>query len=103
MSSSIKQIVKRDGTTVSYDPDRIATAIFKAAAAVGGSDRAEADRLSLMVERKLEASFGSGAIPSVEEIQDLVGGKVHLELWVKVREHWTEDAAFLREMGLMAE
>ena len=37
------------------------------------------------------------------EIQDLVGGKVHLELWVKVREHWTEDAAFLREMGLMAE
>ena len=37
------------------------------------------------------------------EIQDLVGGKVHLELWVKVREHWTEDAAFLRELGLMAE
>ncbi len=72
MSSAIKQIVKRDGTTVSYDPDRIATAIFKAAAAVGGSDRAEADRLSLLVERKLEANFGAGAIPSVEEIQDLV-------------------------------
>lgn len=72
MSSTIKQIVKRDGTTVSYDPDRIATAIFKAAAAVGGSDRAEADRLSLQVEKKLEANFGAGAIPSVEEIQDLV-------------------------------
>ena len=38
-----------------------------------------------------------------KDIQTLVGGKVHLELWVKVREHWTEDAAFLREMGLMAE
>ena len=38
-----------------------------------------------------------------KDIQELVGGKVHLELWVKVREHWTEDAAFLRELGLMAE
>ena len=72
MSSAIKQIVKRDGTTVAYDPDRIATAIFKAAVAVGGSDRAEADRLSLLVEKKLAANFGAGAIPSVEEIQDLV-------------------------------
>lgn len=33
------------------------------------------------------------------EIQELVEGKVHLELWVKVRENWTEDAAFLRELG----
>lgn len=38
-----------------------------------------------------------------KDIQVLVGGKVHLELWVKVREHWTEDAAFLRDMGMMAE
>ena len=70
--SSIKQIVKRDGTTVVYDRDRIGTAIFKAAAAVGGSDRAEADRLAGLVEKKLEGAYGSGGIPSVEEIQDLV-------------------------------
>lgn len=38
-----------------------------------------------------------------KDIQTLVGGKVHLELWVKVREHWTEDAAFLRDIGMMAE
>ncbi|SDF89927.1 GTPase Era [Desulfovibrio legallii] len=38
-----------------------------------------------------------------KDIIELVGGKVHLELWVKVREHWTEDVAFLRDMGLMAE
>lgn len=38
-----------------------------------------------------------------KDIQELVGGKVHLELWVKVREHWTEDTAFLRDLGLMAE
>ena len=34
-----------------------------------------------------------------QEIAQLVDTKVHLELWVKVRENWTEDAAFLRELG----
>ena len=38
-----------------------------------------------------------------KDIVELLGGKVHLDLWVKVREHWTEDVAFLRDMGLMAE
>ena len=46
----ISQIVKRDGTVVKYDRERIATAIFKAAAAVGGSDRDEAERLTGLVE-----------------------------------------------------
>ena len=72
MSSSIKQIVKRDGNVVAYDRDRIATAIFKAAAAVGGSDRAEAERLAQQVEQKLASNFGPSSTPSVEEIQDLV-------------------------------
>ncbi len=72
MSSSIRQIVKRDGTVVPYDRDRIATAIFKAAAAVGGSDRAEADRVALLVEQRLVDNFGEKSTPSVEEIQDLV-------------------------------
>ncbi|MBQ7617254.1 MAG: GTPase Era, partial [Desulfovibrio sp.] len=34
------------------------------------------------------------------DLQELLEAKVHLELWVKVREHWTEDPAFLRELGL---
>lgn len=72
MSNTIKQIVKRDGTVVSYDRDRIATAIFKAASAVGGSDRAEADRVALLVEQRLAQNFGPASTPSVEEIQDLV-------------------------------
>jgi uridine kinase len=72
MSCTIHEIVKRDGNVVAYDRDRIATAIFKAAAAVGGSDRATAEQLAGLVEKKLESSFGPGAIPSVEEIQDLV-------------------------------
>lgn len=70
--SAIEKIVKRDGTIVPYDRDRIATAIFKAAAAVGGSDRALADRLAEEVEKSLLETYGGGCIPSVEEIQDMV-------------------------------
>ena len=35
-----------------------------------------------------------------QDISELTGEKVHLELWVKVREGWTEDPGFLRAMGL---
>lgn len=38
-----------------------------------------------------------------KDIQELLGGKVHLELWVKVRENWTEDPAFVQEMTRVAE
>jgi GTP-binding protein Era len=34
------------------------------------------------------------------ELEVMLERPVHLELWVKVREDWTEDPAFLREMGL---
>lgn len=35
-----------------------------------------------------------------KEIQILLDQKVHLELWVKVLEGWTEDPAFLHELGM---
>lgn len=35
-----------------------------------------------------------------QDIQALVGTKVRLELWVKVRDHWTEDTGFLHELEL---
>ena len=35
-----------------------------------------------------------------QEIQGLLGCKVHLELWVKVREGWTEDGQFMISLGL---
>ncbi len=68
----ITKIVKRDGNTVAYDRDRITTAIFKAAASVGGSDRDTAEKLAIEVEKVLVDSYGAKAIPSVEEIQDIV-------------------------------
>ena len=37
-----------------------------------------------------------------QEIKALLGGKVHLELWVKVREGWTEDGQFMVSLGLGA-
>lgn len=34
-----------------------------------------------------------------QDIMELTGGPVHLELFVKVREDWTEDEYFLNELG----
>ena len=68
---SIERIIKRNGIPVGYDRDRIAAAIFKAAASVGGKDRDEAERLSLIVEQRLENMYGTAA-PTVEDVQDLV-------------------------------
>lgn len=70
--SPIRQIIKRDGNTVEYDRDRIATAIFKAAAAVGGSDRDIAESLAQSVERMLVATYYPKSIPTVEDVQDIV-------------------------------
>jgi GTP-binding protein Era len=33
-------------------------------------------------------------------MEKLFGGKVFLELWVKVRRGWTEDEAALRRLGI---
>ena len=38
-----------------------------------------------------------------KEIRDLVDKKVHLELWVKVREEWVDDPQFLHSLGFGAE
>ena len=38
-----------------------------------------------------------------KEIRDLVDKKVHLELWVKVREDWVDDPQFLLSLGFGAE
>lgn len=35
-----------------------------------------------------------------KDIMELLDRKVHLELWVKVKENWVEDASFLHALGL---
>ncbi|MBC8205963.1 MAG: response regulator SirA [Kiritimatiellaeota bacterium] len=68
---AIKQTIKRNGTPVDYDRDRIATAIFKAAASIDGTDRGESERLASLVEQRLEVMYGMDA-PTVEDVQDVV-------------------------------
>ncbi|HQT44675.1 MAG TPA: ATP cone domain-containing protein [Candidatus Micrarchaeota archaeon] len=69
---TLKQIKKRDGRIVPYDRAKVINAIFKAAEAVGGSDRLEAEALALGVESLLEKEFDGHSIPTVEQIQDIV-------------------------------
>ena len=70
-TDSISQIKKRDGKIVDFDPEKITKVIYKAAQAIGGHDRSEAERLSGLVVKDLEKRF-QGKIPSVEDVQDTV-------------------------------
>mgnify|MGYP000039901421 CR=1 FL=1 len=97
------KIIKRSGTEVTFDIAKIMAAVSKANKEVVHSERLSDEQIKKISVNVEEICQEMNRSLSVEEIQDLVGGKVHLELWVKVREHWTEDAAFLRELGLMAE
>jgi ribonucleoside-triphosphate reductase len=71
MQVRVCQVRKRDGRVVSFDGSKIADAIFKAAEAVGGTDRELADELAAAVTEFVNRSF-QDSIPTIEDIQDLV-------------------------------
>jgi ribonucleoside-triphosphate reductase (formate) len=68
----MKYVRKRDGKLESFDQERITVAVWKAAKAVGGKDRAQAKKVSDQVVAELNSRFGEDGCPTVEEIQDLV-------------------------------
>jgi ribonucleoside-triphosphate reductase len=68
----MKFVRKRDGRLEPFDPERITNAIWKAAKAVGGTDREQSKRISDLVVAELNRRFGEDGCPTVEEIQDLV-------------------------------
>ena len=68
----ITRIIKRDGSIVRYNRERIAAAILKAIASTGRPNRRLADTMAARVEEALVNTYGAGARPSVEEIQDVV-------------------------------
>lgn len=70
-TTTIERIVKRDGRLVPFNEKKIADAIFNAARAVGGEDRALADELAVVVAMFLEKKY-QGQTPSIEDIQDVV-------------------------------
>ena len=67
----IQTIIKRDGRCVLFDADKIASAIFKAAQALGGNDYEMAKALAGQVASYLDEQYGDES-PSVEQIQDAV-------------------------------
>ena len=68
---TLEYVVKRDGRKVPFCEKKIADAIFKAAQAVGGEDRALADELAAVVTAFLEKKY-AGRLPGIEDIQDVV-------------------------------
>ena len=70
--SPIQRIVKRDGTIVAHDGERITTAIFRAMASLGRPDRERAAEMTTKVGAALIHTYGAESTPSVEDIQDVV-------------------------------
>ena len=67
------QVIKRNGAVVPFNRDRITNAIYRAAVAVGGRDRAVAEDLANQVITILESTCPTDEhVPTVEEIQDIV-------------------------------
>ncbi len=67
----VTEILKRDGRKTEFKRDKIASAIFAAARATGGSNFDTAEELSHKVEQYLDNHM-TGEIPTVEEVQDVV-------------------------------
>lgn len=65
------KVVKRDGSIVEFDRNRIVEAIWKAFQATGLKDRPLSERLGDEVVRLLDEEFG-GSTVHVEQIQDVV-------------------------------
>ncbi|NLX36081.1 MAG: response regulator SirA [Chloroflexi bacterium] len=67
-----EQITKRSGAIVPFNRDRITNAIYRAAVAVGGRDRALAEQLADQVVAMIARDFGPAGIPTVEDVQNIV-------------------------------
>lgn len=71
--TKITMIRKRNGSIVIFDPEKITTAIFKAARSIGGKDKELARDLGWKVARDLESKgYDDKNIPDVETVQDIV-------------------------------
>lgn len=68
----IREIRKRDGSVVPFDPARITAAIRKALSATMEKEVDLAESLGAQVVQHLEERYARGGIPSVEEVQDVV-------------------------------
>ena len=67
----ITKIIKRDGRKVTFNIDKMANAIFRAAQSVGGSDYQESMDIACRITENMDENF-RGTIPTVEQVQDIV-------------------------------
>ncbi len=67
---SLERVSKRDGSSVAFDPGKIARAIERALAATG--EAGDAERLAREVVARLEQRAAASPTPGVEEVQDRV-------------------------------
>jgi len=70
--NKFKYVIKRSGSIVPFNPERIANVIYRAAVSVGGRDKEKAAELAQHVIAHMEKQFDEGYKPHVEEIQDIV-------------------------------
>jgi len=70
--TKIKEVIKRNGTIVPFNPERIMNAIYRSAVSVGGRDKETAQKLADKIVLELERRVQKGFIPNIEEIQDVV-------------------------------
>jgi uridine kinase len=65
-------VMKRDGSLVEFDREKVITAIYKAAASVGGHNRALSEKIADESIEMLKQNYPPPDVPTVEEIQDIV-------------------------------
>ncbi|MCG2676299.1 response regulator SirA, partial [bacterium] len=68
----INKVIKRNGRIVAFNREKIVNSIYRAAVEVGGKDWALAERLADQAVKLINQTYPAGAIPPVEEIQDLI-------------------------------
>lgn len=70
--SKITEIVKRNGTVVTFDQEKISFAVYRALRAVGKPDRDAAKDIANKVVERLNNQLTGSETPTVETIQDIV-------------------------------
>ena len=70
--SKFQFVIKRTGSLVPFNSERVSNAIYRAAVAVGGRDKEKAEELGEKVIAVMEEKFEEGYKPHIEEIQDIV-------------------------------
>ena len=70
--SKFNDVIKRSGTIVPFNRNRIMNAIYRAAVSVGGRDKERAALLADKVITHLEKLYVENHLLNIEEIQDAV-------------------------------